>query len=188
MKPRSSFILLFLLAISSILHSQGFKPPFGENAVIYFVRVTDFMPNAKFEFFDGDKFFGTSRVQNYLRHECEAGEHLFLAASENNEFMTAELLPGKSYIVIVDVIIGFWKAHVGLSPLSIENKELFMRAKDIIKNKPPIETSPEKMEKMDKRYKKFITEILGMYDRGLKDRYNFRHLGADMAIPEEEMK
>ena len=115
------------------------------------------------------------------------GEQLFWASSENKEFITADVEAGKTYIVMVDVIMGVMKAHVGLTPISTNNSEEFERAKSLINKKPPTITSEEKIAKMNKKLAKFITEKLEMYESTWKNEKNFKHLSADMAIPDDQL-
>jgi hypothetical protein len=187
MKTRFFFILLSLLISTVITNGQGITPPQGEEAVVYFVRVTSYGSN-KFEFFHQDNYIGEFRGKEYLRYECEAGKQLFWASSENKEFLTAELNPGGTYIVIVDVVIGFWKNHVGFTPISKDDTELLQRAKELIKNQPPVEVTDAEIQKKEKKLSDFIPEMLQRYENEWKNEHNFRHLSADMAIPEEEMK
>jgi hypothetical protein len=188
MKTKSFFVIFALLFSAGIAGGQGFKPPFGEYAVVYFVRVSSYGYAASFDFFHQDNYIGAFSGQNYLRYECEPGEQLFWASSENKEFLTAELIPGGTYIVIVDVIIGFWKAHVGFTPISSKDTELYYRAKTLINTEPPVEITQDQLEKKKKKMSKFIPEMLDMYEKEWKQMHNFRHISPDMAIPEEALK
>ena len=95
---------------------------------------------------------------------------------------------GGTYIVIVDVVTGFWKNHVGLSPISEKDTELFERAKSIILKEAPFTTPQDKIEKENKKLKEFIQEELEHYENETKGKYNFRHISPDMAIPESALK
>ena len=77
------------------------------------------------------------------------------------------------------------KAHVGLTPISADNAEELERAKDLINKKPPTIIPEAKIEKMNQKLSKFITEKLELYESTWKNEKNFKHLSADMAIPEE---
>jgi hypothetical protein len=188
MKTKSFLVILVLFFCAGIAGGQGFKPPFGEFAVVYFVRVSSYGANASFEFFHQDKYIGAFKGENYLRYECEAGEQLFWASSENKEFLTSELKQGGTYIVVVDVIIGFWKMHVGFTPISANDTELFQRAKNLIMYQAPVEITNAQIEKMNKKLSDFIPDMLNKYETEWKQIYNYRHLSADMAIPKEAMK
>ena len=120
-----------------------------------------------------------------MRYECDPGAQLFWASSENKEFLTSELEAGKTYIVMVDVIMGVMKAHVGLTPVSVSNSEEFNKAKGLINKEAPTITPDEKIEKMNKKLEKFIPKQLDAYESTWKNEKNYKHLSTDMAIPEE---
>ncbi len=182
-KLRILFTVLFLSAFSMPLFSQGFQPPAKGKAVVYFIRVSSWGSAVSFDFFHQDKFIGAFKGKNYMRYECNPGKNLFWASSENKEFLTADLKEGGIYIVIVDVIEGFWKAHVGLTPIDESKTDLFDRARMLVSEKPPVSIPQSKIDKMNKKLKKFITEELEHYETVTKNKYNFKHISPDMAIP-----
>ncbi len=183
-----SIILIATLSGFSSLFAQGFQPPAEGKAVVYFVRVSGWGGVYSFEYFHQNKYIGIFKKKNYMRYECDPGEQLFWASSENKEFITADLKEGGTYIVIVNIIMGAWKARVGLNPISVNDKDLFERAKELINKKKPVITPEAKIEKMNKKLKSFISEKLKMYDEVWKNEKNFKHISADMAIPPDEMK
>jgi hypothetical protein len=187
MKTKSLLTILVMIMLSGAIFGQGFKPPQEGKAVIYFVRVSSYGFAVSFEYFHQDRYIGAFKGENYLRYECDPGAQLLWASSENKEFLTSELKPGGSYIVVVDVIMGFWKAHVGLSPISVKDAELFQRAKKLITSKPPVEIKEAQIEKMNKKLSDFIPEMLDKYEKEWKQEHNFKHIDADMAIPEEDL-
>ncbi len=179
-------VFLSLTAVYTV-KSQGFQAPADGKAVVYFTRVTVYGKPTSFEFFHQDQYIGVFKGSQYMRYECDPGTQLFWASSENKEFITAELEAGKTYIVMVDVIMGVMKAHVGLTPISANNMEKFERAKGLILKKEPTVTPEEKIAKMNKKLAKFITQKLEMYESTWKNEKNFKHLSADMAIPDDQL-
>lgn len=111
-----------------------------------------------------------------------------MTSSENKEFITADLKAGGSYIVIMDVIIGAWKARVGATPISIASVDLFARAKEMILAEAPIAYDQQTRDKKNEKLKKFIAEQLKKYEEVWKAEKNFKSISADMAIPEDAMK
>lgn len=180
-------IALLMATLAEPLFSQGFQPPAKGKAVVYFTEVTGY-GSGKFEFFHQDRYIGTIKGKNYIRYECNPGENLFWASSENKEFLTSDLQEGKTYIVIVDVVMGFWKPHVGLTPIDESNSELLQRAKDLINKKPALVTPQSKIDKTNKKLRKFIAEELEHYETVTKNKYNFRNISPDMAIPTDKLK
>lgn len=176
-----------MMLCASTLYAQGFQPPAEGKAVVYFTRVSSFGFAISFEYFHEDQYIGIFKGKNYLRYECDPGTHLFWASSENKEFITAELEAGGSYIVIVDIIMGIGKARVGFDPIT-EDSEVFARAKELITSKPPVETPQAKIDQMNVKLRKFITEKLQTYETVWKHEKNFKHLSADMALSEGAMQ
>ena len=180
-------IISFLLGIN-LVNGQGFKTPSEGKAVIYFVRVSGFGFAVSFEFFHNDKYIGVFKGKNYMRYELDPGEQLLWASSENKEFITSELQAGGSYIVMVDVIMGGMKAHVGLTPVSVKDQKLFERAKELIMKEAPVVTPEETIIKMNNKLAEFIPKQLNRYQEDWKSTKNFKHISPDMAIPAESMK
>lgn len=173
---------------SPVYDSPGFHPPTPGKAVVYFARVTKFGMAVSFEYFHNDQFIGIVKGSNYLRHEVNPGKHLFWASSENKDYVTAELKAGETYIVIVDVIMGGWKARVGLNPLSPDD-EVLERAVKLITKKPPKNTSEKDIEKTQNKLegRNFIAEQLENYE-ARKDTKAYSHISPNMAIPAEKLK
>lgn len=181
-------LLLALIVLTSISFSfsQGFTPPSEGKAVVYFVRVTKYGKPTAFEFFHQDKYIGYLKGYQYMRYECDPGTHLFWASTENKEFITADLEAGKSYIVMVNVIMGAMKARVGLAPLNFEDEDVWARVKKLVNKDEPFVTPDAKIEKInDKLSKKFIPEQLERYENEWKGEKNFRHI--DQPIPEDKL-
>jgi hypothetical protein len=188
MKTIICFVLLSVLTTgSSSILSQGFQPPAPGKSVVYFVRVTKFGSAVSFEFFHQDKYIGIFKGYNYMRYECDPGQQLLWASSENKEFITCDLKEGGTYIVMVDVVMGGWKAHVGFNPITADD-ERFVRVKELINEKPPVITPKEKIDEMNQKLATFIPEQLQKYNDIWKDEKNFKHISPDMAIPPDVMK
>jgi hypothetical protein len=188
MKTKKILTLLVVLLIGcTTIFAQGFKPPSPGKAVVYFCRVSAYGFAVSFEYFHNDKYIGIAKGSNYIRYECDPGEQLFWVSTENKEFVTADLKEGGTYIIIVDIIIGAWKARVGCSPIDASD-ERFARAKSLINKEPPVETPQKKIDDMNKKLDKFIVENLDNYNNKWKNEKNFKHISPEMAIPESEMK
>ncbi len=180
------FALLIFMAPS--IFAQGFQPPASGKAVVYFVRITKYGSGVSFEYFHNDKYIGAFKGRNYMRYECDPGEQLFWASSENREFLTADLQEGKTYLVLVDVILGFWKGHVGLSPIDMNDQNRFEAAKELIMSNPPVEITQKDLDKRNKKLEKFIKKELEHYEQVSKNKHEFHHIAPDSFIPEEYME
>jgi hypothetical protein len=187
MKTKFTFLLILLFTGSASVFSQGFKPPSPGKAVIYFARVTKYGGAVSFEFFHQDKYIGIFKGKNYLRYECDPGQQLLWASSENKEFITCDLKAGGSYVVIVDMVMGAWKGRVGFNPITADD-ERFIRAKELINEEPPVVTPEKKIEEMNKKLATFIPEQLQKYNDIWKAEKNFKHISPEMALPPEAMK
>ena len=181
-------IAIFLLASSTAIFAKGFQPPSEGKTVVYFARVTKWGGPVGFDFFHQDKYIGTFKNKNYMRYECDPGKQLFWASSENKEFITSDLVAGKSYIVIVNVIMGAWKGRVGLEPISVKDVEKFDRAKELIMERDPVVTSTEEINDTNKEMADFIKEKLDQYNEEWKKEKDFNHISPEMALPPEAMK
>ncbi len=185
-------LLLFGLAVfcfSSPLFSQGFTPPADSNAVVYFVRVSGYGGSTSFEYFHNDKFIGVFKGKNYMRYECPEGENLLWASSEDKEFLNCDFEAGKTYLVLVNIQMGAWKARIGLEPLTVENED-FERAKELVFDKKPVVTSDSKIQSTQKKLddRGFIEEIMERYENEWKDAKNTTIFSADMFIPLDRLE
>jgi len=188
-KSKTFLFLLILFLIGTPVFSQGFSPPADSNAVVYFVRVSNWGRSTSFEYFHNQEFIGIFKGKNYIRYECPEGENLLWASSEDKEFLKCDFKAGETYLVLVNIEMGGWKARVGLEPITIENED-FERVKSIVLEKKPIVTSESKIQstkmKLDKRG--FIENIMERYENEWKDAKNTQVISADMFIPKDKLK
>lgn len=188
MKTKRIVVSVFcIIASVSSLLSQGFKTPAPGKAVVYFTRVTGYGFAVSFEFFHQDKYIGAFKGSNCMRYELDPGQQLLWASSENKEFVACDLKEGGTYIIIVDVNMGFGKARVELNPINATD-DRFKRAKDLINSKEPVVTPPDKIEALNKKLAEFIPAQLKKYEEEWKGTKVVKNMSADMAIPEESMK
>ena len=188
-KVKPILFVLFLFFVSEPVLSQGFTPPAEGNAVVYFVRVSKWGAAVSYEYFHNDKFIGVFKGKNYMRYECPEGENLLWASSEDKEFLRCNLKAGETYLVLVNIEMGAWKARVGLEPLTIENED-FERAKELVLKQKPIVTPESKIQSTTKKLEKrgFIENIMERYENEWKDANNTKIVSADMFIPKEYLK
>lgn len=179
---------LALFCINSVAFAEGFTPPSGSNAVVYFVRVSNYGGMTSFEYFHNDKFIGIFKKKNYIRYECPEGENLFWVSSEDKEFLKCDLKAGETYMVLVNIEMGVWKARIGLEPLTADNED-FDRAKQVVYDKKPIITSESKIKSTQKKLddRGFIENIMKRYETEWKDAKNTKIISADMYIPKDKL-
>ena len=181
----SGIIVIIVLWGFSSLFAQGFQPPADGKAVVYFVCVKK--TNAR-EYFHQDKYIGLlTKGKNYMRFECDPGENLFWASAENKEFVIANLMEGGTYIVIGENKMGMWSSGVRLTPIT-EDDELFKKARALINEKKPVVTPESKIELRNSELVEFIANIMDHYENEWKDKHDYPHISADMAISANAMK
>lgn len=177
--------IIFTLTSFISLLAQGFQPPAKGKAVIYFVN---FKKKDSFEYFHQDKYIGIiKKGGNYLRIECEPGEHLFWASAENKEFVTATLLEGGSYIVVCAAKMGMWSKRVKLTPI-VEDDDLFLKSKILINENEPVKITESAIEVRNNELVDFIANIMDRYKNDWKNKYDFPIISPDMAISPDAMK
>ncbi|WP_047447516.1 hypothetical protein [Alistipes sp. ZOR0009] len=181
-------LVIAFLGIKLPSFSQGFTPPADSNAVVYFVRVSNFGGAISFEYFDNEKFVGIFKGKNYMRYECPAGKHLLWASSENKEFLDCDLKAGEIYLVLVNIEMGMWKARVELEPLTVDNKD-FERAKALVLKQAPIETSEDKIKSTQEKLTErgFVENIMKLYEEKWKHDECTKKLNSEYAIPREKL-
>lgn len=163
----------------------GFRPPAAGRSVIYFVSLNRMC--APYEFFHNDQYIGGLDKKNYVRYECDPGDHLFWSSSFIKDFLPATLKAGAVYIVIVDAAKGIPNPKSRLTPISADN-ELFEPAATLIKETEPFQISEEKFEKRRSKSKDFIADMLNRYETDWKTTKKYQNITPEMAIPSEYVK
>ncbi|MEO9802994.1 MAG: hypothetical protein ABJF04_07090 [Reichenbachiella sp.] len=188
-KLRLIIFSLAVLGFTTPVFSQGFTPPAESNAVVYFVRVSNFGGAVSFEYFHDRKFIGVFKGKNYMRYECPAGENLLWASSEDKEFIRGNFKAGETYLVLVNVQMGAFKARIDLEPLTVDNED-FERAKALILKKVPVVTPEGKIQSTEKKLaeKGFVDRIMTRYEEEWKDGEMTSTITEDMSIPQDQLK
>lgn len=182
MKRKMLFLAAILMLGFLSTRAQGFQPPSPGKAVVYFARVTAAGFAIAFDFYHNDKYIGNFAGRNYMRYESEPGSHLFWASSENHEFMTAELKEGDTYVVVVNVEMGFAIARVDLTPIMPTDKA-YERVKKLVDKKAPKINTEEEVNKRNGMRVEYIRDKLQDYEGKLKIKRKYKHLSPEMAIP-----
>jgi len=66
---------------------------------------------------DGDHFVGVVSGSSRVAYMTSMGSHLFMVIGESADFMSAELVEGKTYYVLVDPRVGWFKSRFSLLPV-----------------------------------------------------------------------
>ena len=150
-------------------HTQSIEPAPSEKAVVYFVRSSMFGFAINFTYFDSTKVIGRFNGHKFLRYECDPGEHLFWARSENRDYVKADLEAGKIYVIDVIPQMGAVTARVRLVPINSSNYKMKKTQKLLTKGKSESFTERElavlQKETVDivarglERYKKLAASV-----------------------------
>lgn len=118
--------------------NQALLKPTEGKSLVYFVRSNSAGFALNFRIYDKDKYLGALVYKEYLVYECDPGEHLFWAASENRDFVEANLAPNKVYILDVQGQMGAFIVGVSLVPLKPNQKQAKKDLYKIIKNEKKV--------------------------------------------------
>ncbi|SHG87472.1 hypothetical protein [Winogradskyella jejuensis] len=158
--------------------SQTLKKPSEGKAMVYIMRSNDLGGAMNFRVYDKDLFLGALPSRAYFTYECDPGEHLFWAASENRDYVEANLEAGKTYVIDLRAKMGMFIAAVGVEPYTPNNKRHVKRVNKVLKkhinaNIVEADRTSEKEENIEKAMK--------AYNR-IKDNTNskIKRLTADM--------
>ena len=173
-------VLAALLFCHTVSHSQGITRPKKGKAVVYFVRTMSLAFAIDFTYYDSTKVIGRFNSRNYIRYECEPGEHLFWASASNQDFITAELEAGKIYFVEAVPSAGVPYAQVFLHPIDPNDKRMDKLDNIINKFTPRVMTESELLKETQTQ-EKIISKALEKYQEDLaKGKKKFKRLEKTM--------
>ncbi|MGF1554865.1 hypothetical protein [Paucihalobacter sp.] len=147
-------LLLVALLFSTISQAQVLKKPSEGKALVYIMR-SNTGDGLNFRVYDKEIFLGALPPRAYFTYECDPGEHLFWAASENRDYVEATLEAGKTYVIDLRSKIGVFIAAVGVEPYSPDNQKHVKRVQKVINkhinaNVVDQNRSEEKIENIEK--------------------------------------
>ncbi len=166
-------ILLLSLAFSAFFTQAQMEPAPADLAVVYFVRTSGMGGLINFTYVDGDKIIGKHGGTGYVRYECEAGEHLFWARSENKSFVKADLKAGNIYILEARPTMGLVKSGVKLVPMDAQSN--FKRFKKLAVKKEPESLTANEMETL-------TLEMADVIARGLEKNEKLDEKGVEIEV------
>jgi len=139
------FLIFLFFGINSVFSqkiiNQPIVKPSQGKALVYLTRSNGAMM-VNFRVYDKNLFIGSLVYGNYFLYECEPGQHLFWAASENRDFVEANLEADKVYVIDLEARIGAFVAAVALVPQNPKEKKHRKKLYKTVKN----ETSIIKLE------------------------------------------
>lgn len=130
------YILFPIAAFLSMvgLKGQTLKVPSDGKAMVYIMRSNNLAAGINFRVFDKETFLGALPSSAYIVYECDPGEHLFWAASENRDYAEAALEANKTYFIDLRAKMGLVIAAVGVEPYSPDNEAHLSELEKCLKN------------------------------------------------------
>ena len=128
-----SFALLGLLAgcagtvvnMRELPISQAPAAPEPGKAMIVFMRPSGLgsaVQSTVYEVKDDNPLLiGIVAAKTRVAYQVAPGRYLFMTIGENADFMSAEVVAGKTYYVKVEPRMGMWKARFGLEPYRLKD-------------------------------------------------------------------
>jgi hypothetical protein len=150
-------LLGFTLVFAQKITKQAIDKPSEGKSLVYILR-TGAGPLLNFRIYDNDKFLGAFSGFKYLVYECEPGEHLFWAASENRDYIQANLEPNAVYVLNAEGQMGAFIASVGFSPLNpneFRDQRTFFQVVKGAKKQEYVPTDLDKTENIQKGLAKY---------------------------------
>ncbi|MEM7107772.1 MAG: hypothetical protein AAF519_06075 [Bacteroidota bacterium] len=173
-------IVIVCLLCIAVASAQELQSPVSGKALVYFARSSGTGALINFKYFDGDQYLGKFSGLNYFLYECDPGEHLFWVAAENRDFVKADLLADKVYIIQVIPTMGAFKAAVKLNPVSKSDLKAMKKVNKLLSKKGPIVLDKSKAETEAAKLDFFIKNGLEKYDRDQEKGKVIKQLKAEM--------
>lgn len=141
--------ILLSLFIYLPLTSQVFEAAPSDKAVVYFVRTVKggFGSLANTFMFDSEEAIGMLSYRNFIRFECDPGEHLFWAIRSNisaitftyyKSYIDADLEAGRIYLVEVRIQM----EGIDMEPVNpVEDDIRVSRIKTVLNNKSSVKAN-----------------------------------------------
>ena len=116
--------------------------PQPDKALVYFIRPKQLGFPTHAAVYDGDDFVGFVPFNTRLAYQADPGEHLFYVVSEAADFMTADLVAGRTYYAQVVPRMGAWRARFSLWAISADDLKN-PKVRGWIDNAIPVKNNPE---------------------------------------------
>jgi hypothetical protein len=156
-------IVALLLAVQAV-SAQELKSPPADKSLVYFVRASGTGALINFKYFDGEDYLGKFSGVNYFLHECEPGKHTFWVTAENRDFVEADLLPGKTYVIEVRPTMGMMKAAVKLIPFDKNDEKSLKKLTKILEKHEPLTLDNQSFDDEEEKLEFFIANGLKKYE------------------------
>lgn len=183
---KRSIILLLIIIQSSVLFAQEADSAIQDKATVYFTRANAMGALINFTYFDGETVIGKFKAPKYLKYECEPGEHLFWARSENKSFVEANLKAGGIYIIDVIPQMGGFKAAVKLVPVDIKDYKM-KRIQKLISKRESETFEESELSEVQTDMAEVIARGMEKYKELKEKSKNIAQLTAEMTVDENDL-
>ncbi len=184
---KNILLALSLLFQGMIMYAQSIEPAPNDKSVVYFVRANGMGALINFTYFDGKQVIGRFNGPKYMRYECDPGEHLFWARSENKVFVEANLEAGKIYVIDVIPAMGGFKSAVRLVPVD-PDKYKMKRLQKLLAKRDPEEFDQEQIKSLQLKMNEVMIRGLEKYENLKTKEKSIPQLMTDMTVEIEELK
>ncbi len=130
--------------------------------------------------FDSTQYIGRLNEDGYIRYECESGFHLFWSRGTNDDFIEAQLAPGKTYFIVVSAKVG--EVSPDLIPVNPGNEFLVSEIFEFMSAQPGREYTDEVIHREEKKQRNRISKSLKQYEQERMHGRLPTNLTADMYI------
>lgn len=187
MKMKIEFYFVTFLLLLFTLTSQAQSETSEGKSVVYFTRPPLVGGAVGFRFYDSDKFLGKTTFSQYIKYECDAGEHIFGLLIKDitgtqTSFTALNLIAGGVYYLKASAIstkeyqalrkenkeakkAGKEKKKVALFRLVdlANDSKLLGKAKSKINKKSPQVFSEEELANEELKFTEVLTKALNEY-------------------------
>ena len=174
------FFVLFQTSFNFINAQNVFESPSKGKAVIYIMRTTSLGAIMNFRFFDGETYLGKFKDKNYLRYECEPGEHLFWVKAENIDYLEADLWSNIIYVVESNAVMGAFSSGVKFNILEYDNPKDMKRVFKLLNKKEPVIFDKTELLEAQIEMHDIIKSGLEKYENKQDREKDFKKITPDM--------
>lgn len=185
MKIKLSLILILLQSV--FIYSQNHIESISKDkSIVYFTRASGLGALINFTYFDGEKAIGKFNGSKYMRYECNSGQHLFWARSENKSFIEADLKAGEIYVIDVIPTMGGLKAQVILLPVDKADYKL-KRIQKLISKKEAETFNKADLREIQDDMKDVIARGIKKYNEQKGKGKSFNQLPPEMTVSKNDL-
>jgi len=133
-----------------------------------------------FRFFEENSYLGKFKGKNYIRYECEPGEHMFWVKAENIDFIETDLTAGNIYLVENNAVIGEFSAGVKFRIVDYSNEKQMKRINKLLAKKEAKTFTEEQLLEDEKEMSEIIQKGMQKVQEKIKEGKEIKRISSDM--------